>query len=117
MIENFELQTEELNEKELGMIPVIIEYLESQKESVKAPKIVKDVNLLLLNGGYNTMLSERRLRKCTNEIRTRGIAPLIATSDGYYITKDKQVIESQIKSLMQRACSIRLCAEGLTKFI
>ena len=43
--------------------------------------------------------------------------PLIATSNGYYISEDKKVIESQVTSLIQRANSILKTAQGLSKFI
>jgi len=61
--------------------------------------------------------SEPRLRKCSNYIRTNGILPLIATSQGYYVSYDKQEINSQIQSLVERANSILKSAEGLKKFI
>ena len=52
-----------------------------------------------------------------NHIRTNGLLPLMASSKGYYVSFDKKDIESQIKSLKQRANSINGCAEGLKKFI
>jgi hypothetical protein len=43
--------------------------------------------------------------------------PLIATSQGYYVSYDKQEINAQIQSLVERANSILKSAEGLKKFI
>jgi hypothetical protein len=42
--------------------------------------------------------------------------PLIATSDGYYVSYDKIEIEKQIQSLKERAESINRCANGMLVF-
>jgi tetrahydromethanopterin S-methyltransferase subunit B len=50
-------------------------------------------------------------------IRSKGILPLIATSNGYYCSYDKQEIMEQIKSLQERADAIINSANGLKKFL
>lgn len=53
-------------------------------------------------------LDPARVRKLINHIRTHGmVIGLIATSDGYYIAKDKQEIESYLQSLKGRENAIR----------
>jgi hypothetical protein len=52
-----------------------------------------------------------------NYIRTNGIIPLIATSNGYFTSDCKETIQEQIKSLQERANSIERCAAGLRKFL
>jgi hypothetical protein len=46
-----------------------------------------------------------------------GIMPIIATSQGYYVSHDKQEILDQINSLTQRANSIMNSANGLKNFL
>jgi hypothetical protein len=41
----------------------------------------------------------------------------MGTSNGYYITKDREELKSQIESLTQRAEAIMTSANGLKKFI
>jgi hypothetical protein len=57
------------------------------------------------------------LRKLVNHIRVKGILPIIATSQGYYVSYDKQDILDQINSLTQRANSILNSANGLRNFL
>ena len=58
-----------------------------------------------------------RLRKIVNYIRTNALQPLMATSKGYFVSNDVNVIMDQIQSLNQRAKSIRDCAHGLELLI
>lgn len=63
-------------------------------------------------------ISGARLRKLCNLIRVAGLAPLIATSKGYYVSKDASPeIRKQIKSLEERAAAITAAANGLKVFI
>ena len=112
MISNFEEITKELSESEMEMIEPLIRgfKLRGKDNPVKAPEIVRGMK----NKGYQ--ISEPRLRKCVNYIRSNGLLPLIATSNGYYVSYDKDEIKTQIKSLHQRASSIHKCAKGLEKF-
>ena len=62
-------------------------------------------------------ITEPRLRKLVNHIRVKGILPIIATSQGYYVSYDKQDILDQINSLTQRANSIINSANGLRNYL
>jgi len=118
MIKNFEEITEELNEKEMALIPHIVAGLlrnTSPTKPSKAPYIVSSFNRFFEGKGL-AKLTEPRFRKCVNFIRKNGLIPLIATSDGYFVSYDIEIIESQILSLQQRARSINDCAKGLEKF-
>lgn len=119
MIKNFESITEELTEKELSIIPFLVNGLITKTKSnpIKAPEIVEAMNVFLFNKKIDITLTEPRLRKCVNYIRTNGILPLIATSKGYYVSRDKTEILSQIESLQQRANSMIKGANGLKKFL
>ena len=75
------------------------------------------MNVFLENNGYKIRLTQPRLRKLVNYIRSNSLIPLIATSQGYFTTDCKQTILEQIISLQERANSIERCAQGLKKFL
>jgi arginine repressor len=113
MIKNFELITHDLTDEEMELAEVVMKGLKTKtKENpIKGAEICKKLN----EKGYN--ITEARLRKITNMIRSLGKLPIIATSKGYYCSYDKEEIENQIQSLMERANAIIKSAEGLKKFI
>jgi len=119
MITNFETITHELIDKEKEILPFLIKGFKThtQTNPIKAPVIVNQMNKFLLANGYEIKLTEPRLRKMVNYIRVNSLLPLIATSDGYFITNEKEILLSQIKSLNERASSIKDCANGLLKFL
>lgn len=119
MITNFEDVTAELTDEELAILPHIISGFQSHdiEHPIKAPAIVKSLNAYLQANDYKLKITDARLRKYCNYIRTHSLIPLIATSKGYYTSTDSDVIVSQIRSLRERAASIRRCADGLLCFI
>lgn len=114
MITNFEEITYDLTDEELQIVNLLIRGFKNHtsKNPIKAPEIVSAINVK-----YNLKLSEPRLRKLCNYIRSNGLLPLIATSKGYYCSYDKTEIEQQIQSLRERADAIYQSANGLTKFL
>lgn len=120
MITNFEKLTVELTEDELILLPVLVDGLKTKtkEKPMKAPDIVKGMNAYIeQNSLTKTKMTEVRLRKMTNYIRSNGMIPLIATSEGYYTSLDKTEIKLQIQSLEERARSILSAAEGLKKYL
>lgn len=119
MITNFETITEELNETEMEHMRIFIKGIRSKtaKNPIKANEIVRAMNAHAGIIATGKKFTEVRLRKIVNYIRSNAILPLIATSEGYYTSYDKEAIEKQILSLIERARSIECCAEGLQKFI
>lgn len=119
MITFFEEQTHELTKEEMELIPIVIHGFRQYKKNnpIKADLIVQRMNLFLENNGYKTRLTQPRLRKLVNYIRTNGLIPLIATSNGYFTTECKETIQLQIISLQQRANSIERAVDGLKKFL
>jgi hypothetical protein len=115
MIDNFEELTYELTDVEKKMLPLLISGFKNYtiENPIKEPDIVSRFN----DRNTGLKLSGVRLRKIVNYIRSNGLLPLIATSKGYYVSYDKSIISSQIKSLRQRSFSINNCASGLEKFI
>lgn len=120
MIKNFEEITEELNNDEFQLMDHLIRGFKNRTKDnpIKATEIIE-----IMNGNYrvknniNCKLTGARLRKICNYIRTNGLLPLIATSNGYYISNDRDEIKNQIISLEQRAKAIINAAAGLKKLL
>jgi hypothetical protein len=118
MIKNFEEITCELTPDEKRLVPVIIRglNLKSKANPIKGAEIVTAINGNKERYGIK-QFSEARLRKIVNFIRSEGILPVIATSNGYYISYDAEELNAQIESLKQRAEAIITSANGLKKWI
>jgi hypothetical protein len=119
MITNFENYTNELNDQEMEILPIVIHGFRAYKKNnpIKAELIVKRMNQFLADRGYKIRLTQPRLRKLVNYIRSNSLLPLIATSQGYFTTDCKETIQIQIQSLQERANSIMNCAKGLNNFL
>lgn len=112
MITNFENITHELTDDELAIVPLVISGFKRYTKdfTIKAPDVVSRFNA---SGKSHVQLTEPRLRKIVNYIRSNGLIALVATSQGYYVSSDKDEIMKQVESLRQRANSIHRCADGL----
>ena len=119
MITNFEEHTHELTSEEKEILQLVIHGFRGYKKSspIKAELIVKRMNIFLENNGYKIRLTQPRLRKLVNYIRSNGLLPLIATSNGYFTSDCKLTIQQQIISLQERANSIENAVQGLKKFL
>jgi hypothetical protein len=117
MITNFEQITEKLSEEEYRLIPQLLRGFERRGKNnpIKAPQIVKAINAA--NPTLKQKFTEVKLRKLCNFIRSNGMIGLIATSEGYYSTRDVAEIKKQIQSLKERADAIMRCVHGLNKVI
>lgn len=119
MITNFEEVTQELNKQELEILPLVIQGFKryNEKNPIKSDIIILRMNEFLKSKNYKIKITGPRLRKFVNHIRTNSMLPLIATSNGYFVTENKEIIASQISSLIERANSIDRCAQGLKEFL
>ena len=118
-VTNFEEHTHELTSEEMEILPIVVHGFRNYKKDspIKAELIVTRLNEYLVGRGFKTRMTQPRLRKMVNYIRTNGIIPLIATSNGYFTSDCKETIQEQIQSLQERANSIERCAAGLKKFL
>ncbi len=116
MITNFENETCPLSDDEKQFVPLIIQGLstKTKENPIKSDSICEKLNEKY---NYGCKMTGARLRKITNFIRSEGILPVIATSNGYYCSYNKKEIEDQINSLYERAEAIRNSADGLKKFL
>ena len=121
MIINFEEITSTLSEEDLKFVWIISHSLSARDKSnpIKGPEIVSRVNSYIeaKRADIKTKLTEPKLRKICNYIRSNGIIPLIATSNGYYTSYDKRDVLLQMKSLQDRADAITNCIKGMERFI
>ena len=117
-VTNFESITYELTEDELTHVNVLVLALKlrTKESAIKAPEIVKSMNIFAERNNLCKM-TDARLRKCVNYIRSNSILPVIATSCGYYCSYDEKELSDQIKSLTERANSIMDCVFGLNKIL
>jgi len=118
-ITNFEEYTHELTSEEMEILPIVVHGFRNYKKDnpIKSDLIVSRLNEYLQKHESKIRMNGPRLRKIVNYIRTNGIIPLIATSNGYFTSDCKETIKEQIKSLQERANSIQRCANGLNKFL
>lgn len=113
MITNFEDITKELSEEDYSLVTQLLRAFENRTKAnaIKAPAIVKAMNDH--NPNLKSKFTQVKLRKLVNFIRSKGMIGLIATSDGYYSTKNIAEIQKQIQSLQERSDAINNSAEGL----
>ena len=118
MITNFESISYELTDDELKHVNglVLALKLRTKESAIKAPEIVKSMNIFAQRHNLCKM-TDARLRKCINYIRSNSILPVIATSQGYYCSYDDKELSDQIKSLTERANSIMDTVFGLNKIL
>jgi len=119
MITNFEEITAELTSEELQVLPKLMEGFENHSihDPIIATVLVGKMNSYLKMNNNPIKMTDVRLRKMVNFIRTNGLLPLIATSKGYYVTYNEGEIQKQIDSLEQRSNSIARAALGLRKVL
>lgn len=122
MITNFEELTADLSEDELIFKDEVKDHLLKVLVPgviVKQKDIAEILNLRMFqqHGQDGIMITPTRLRKFFNYFRTNGSLPLVATSQGCYISFSKEEIQKQIISLEERARQILRAAEGMKKFL
>jgi len=118
-VKNFEELTAPLNPEERALLPLIIKGMENHKKEnpIKEPQIIKSLNEKKEALGLTKKVTGVRLRKMINFIRSNGMAPIIANSNGYFMSWDQQEILDQINSLNNRAEGILSAAAGLKRFL
>jgi len=120
MIKNFEEITRPLGDDEKILLRIIMngfKQFDHRSKAVKAPEFTTYINEFLKEQGIKLVLTEPRLRKICNFIRSHSLMPLIATSKGYYVSYDKIEIQAQIQSLEERASAILNTVKGMKQFL
>jgi hypothetical protein len=115
MITNFELITPNINKDELSILHLFIQVMSGIVKPTKAPIIVKSMNAILQQEGHKLIFNQVRLRRFVNYCRSYSFLPIIATSEGYFVSYRDVDIDLQIKSLTERSNAIFTAAYGLFK--
>lgn len=115
MVTNFTEQTKPLTELQLKNVEILLQCLKNTSEKRQIPSYVL---VELINSKLESnFVSNRTIRKLVNYIRCSGIAAVIGTSRGYYLSTDIKEISEQIKSLTERANSLIDCTWGLNEIL
>jgi hypothetical protein len=105
MLKNFEKITVELTPIELEYVEFLGQWFmanQGKKNTVKNGDIAN-----LINRMFSKHITEPRVRKVVQFLRTNGLPNIIATSNGYFYSEDTKEIEAWIVSLKQREAAIR----------
>jgi len=107
MIQGFSEQTEPLTEyEEQTLLPQLVRGL--QTKIGKAMSVTNKAIIDGMNRNLGLKISDARVRKLINHIRTNDLVPcLIATSNGYYIAESEQELREYEESLLGRESAIR----------
>jgi hypothetical protein len=117
MLKGFENITQPLSDYERGkLLPVFIANFRDNNVGPGHAVSNRAIVSMLKSFGYK--VTEIQVRKVINYIRNKGLLPgLVANSDGYYITKDPEVIKKYIESLDGRANEIKRVKESMQKYL
>ena len=113
MITNFESYTIDITDEEVAMADLLIKSLHKHPPGTiwTSSQIIAGFR----RNGYQC--TSPRVRKIVAYIRSKSIAPLLASSNGYYLSKDSLEIKKHIKSLQQRIAGIQIAIDGLKAFV
>jgi len=116
MIHGFSEYTHELTPYEKDtLLPVFIRGLE-KKQGAAMAVTNKEMVAALKAKGYK--VSDARVRKIINHIRTHSLIPgLVASSKGYYISSDPVEIMKYVDSLKQRANEINRVKDSMVLYV
>lgn len=115
MLEGFIEETCPLNDFEKGLLDGFVSAFIRRvgKEQAITNKEIQET--YKANG---TTLSDARVRKIINHIRMNNLVPgLIATSRGYYVSKDPAEVLSWIKSLHGRETAISAIRSNVLNYL
>jgi len=113
------IHLEKLNDEEIAFLPTLKRVLlkTNPKKPLYAKDIVRGVNKRREDGLTNYCLTkpftEARLRKMVNYFRCTATLPVISTSNGYYVSYERDEIIAMIKSLRARADAIYGASDGM----
>lgn len=114
MITGFKKVTHDLTKAELSIVNKVTRYL---VEYASKEKVTSGFIINILSDKDGVTISGPRFRKIVNYIRLNFLLPgLIATSEGYYISKKPNEIKSYIESLEHRENAIKQVRRSMQKY-
>ena len=119
MIENFEEQTEPLPPKLMPVVQWLDDYF-AGRTTHPVPTLNKKIKAFVLQkmiaGLFSMKFGGTNLRKCINHLRQKGTVPIGSSNRGYYTCQNDDEVQSNIRSLNQRANGVLAAARGLERF-
>ena len=121
-VTGFENYTYELNDFELNvLVPVVVWAWKTkpyeEKGFTKMKDMVKGLKKYYTEKGEEKTakrITPPRLRKVFHHIRVQGLVPgLVATSKGYFKTKDVEVMKKYVESCRERSNSFAEVAQAM----
>lgn len=113
-------QFKPLNNEELTkVVPILEKLLLSTNEGAKlySTDIVRNMIVLLQIQKVTYNFTAVSLRRMINYLRSTGRLPIMATSQGYWVTWKVDDLMAQVESLESRANSIMLASYGLRNIV
>lgn len=122
-VTNFETQTETLSDKEkYHIVPCLITTL--KERAYDKSHWLGSKNLInYVEQDYHAKtdefltLKDYRLRAMINYLVVKQLLPVASSSNGYWLMTTKEEFETQMKSLNERANSIKLRSNGLQQMM
>jgi hypothetical protein len=114
MLNGFEKYTHDLTDAEKELVPV---FMNGFKTKIGKQNAVTNKEIVSkLSRKYK--ISDARVRKIINYIRNENLIPgLVASSEGYYITRDPVDLKRYIESLDGREKAIRRIKQATINFL
>jgi hypothetical protein len=117
---NKPLLTELTQEEKDIILPVLLQAFRERTSDfrhLKSKQIIDWLNNNKERIGFKGAMNNSRFMKLTNHIRVNGLAPLCASNDGYWITKDPIQIREMIESFENRVASQQAAIQGLKNLL
>lgn len=117
MLKGFEDYTYELTDYEKTvLLPAFLKSFNDKR--VGAAHAITNKSIVAALKGKGMKISDARVRKVIAYIRVNGLIPgLMATSKGYYITRDSGELENYITSLTGRINAIQAVKNEALKYL
>lgn len=106
MITNFEDHTQPLSAQDLALSQAVLSVLGTKH--LTAPKIAEDVNKLTPH-----KITPVKVRKIIASLRQTGNYSICSSSDGFWVSKDPDVLDRQVQSLNERIAAIIATRDGM----
>lgn len=118
-MEKVKAQLKKITAEEKAYIPLIEMVLKntSRQSAIRSYDLLYMINDLRYKHEIKEPLTDVRLRKVINYIRTNAMLPIISTSSGYFLSDDPADFYLMIESLRLRAASINAAANGLSQLL
>lgn len=115
MLNGFEFYTSDLSDYEKDVLLPL--FVSGFRDKVGREKAVTNKEIIAKLKPKGFKISDARVRKLINHIRNHNLVPgLIATSEGYYVSRDQSEVNRYIESLAGREKAIARIKRGFQEY-